>query len=182
MNIKNIRLKFLSLLQSIIILTCIPGLPLWIEILLLIPICTLTVMALLVTAYFYYSLPDVKKSLLTHLMIFVMVLLILMVVWLFGSTIVMNNAEFLRTKLTNSPLVTCTLLKYEHLAIPAVTGITFIIACKALLVWNPFLFLKMNHEKWLKIVLTSILGISITLFVFGYKFSAIMCGYWVDCE
>ena len=151
------KILILLILLALVIIAYAPGTPLWLTIILLAPVSCLSVLALLVMSCYYSSLPDVKKSLIGYMMIYVMVVMILLVFWLFISTIIIRIPSVIQGGLQNYPEFICGLLGYEELIVPVIAGVIAIVIAKIFVLKDALTFHDLNHEKWFKGILALVI-------------------------
>ena len=150
-------------LLILLVIALVPKCPSLMKIPLIIALCLVSLLAVIVIACFYLSLKDSKKSVLSYLMASLMCAVFVSIMWFLFSTISMEIPFIMELGITESSLMTCTLLTYEYTLFPINLIITAIIIYKIILIRDSLRFHQMNHERRFKQTMFVILILSITL-------------------
>ena len=104
--------------------------------------------------YCYYdSFADAKKSLLSYTIMFLSFVSGLTLLWYNISAIILEFPDLLQPWFDTYPNMTCSVLRSETLGEMLLVGFTLVQLLKALIVYDSFLFQKLNHENTFKIIL-----------------------------
>ena len=113
--------------------------------------------------YCYYgSFTDARKSLLSYTIMLLSFVSGLTALWYNISAIILEFPDLLQPWFHTYPNATCSVLRAETLSQMMLAAFTLTQLLKALIVYDSFLFYKINHEKVFKIII-----IVITIIFFG---------------
>ena len=104
-----------------------------------------------------------------------MIVGILLVFWLFISTVIIKMPSFIQNGLEHHPEFICGILGFEELIVPVIAGMIAIVIAKIFVLKNALTFHDIDHEKWFKRTLTLVVFSSALLNLLQYWSKQSIC-------
>ena len=137
-------------------------LPTYLNILLHMIICFVSMCSDIIVYCYYGSLPGCKKNLLTYIVRLMSVVSGVTVVWFNMSAIAVEFPAYTGQLLLAYPNIICSILRSETFSELIILSITLVQLCKAFIVSQTLYFLNMNHERVFKYILTGVIALFVT--------------------